>query len=320
MNGNILKYVDEMNRCKYSIYIILFISALRINSVYSQELEPRALTNIPVGMNFAIAGYAYSQGNLLFDPALPLEDTDAKLHMLIGAYARSINFFGLSGKMDLIVPYGIGDWTGVFTGIDTATSRSGFGDLRFRLSFNFLGAPALKASQFRDYSPGRISGFSLQVIAPTGQYYPDRLINLGTNRWTFKPQWGYAWNFEKWIWETYASAWIYTKNKDFWGGNELRLNPLFALKLHGIRKLKKGNWFALNVGYGIGARGYINDERKDNRISTIRLMAVYAIKLGKNHTLRIDAKTGIRFEKGADFNAIGLSYQYNWVRRPQANE
>jgi hypothetical protein len=178
----------------------------------------------------------------------------------------------------------------------------------------------LKASKFRDYSPGRISGFSLQVIAPTGQYYPDRLINLGTNRWTFKPQWGYAWNFEKWIWETYASAWIYTKNKDFWGGNELRLNPLFALKLHGIRKLKKGNWFALNVGYGIGARGYINDERKDNRISTIRLMAVYAIKLGKNHTLRIDAKTGIRFEKGADFNAIGLSYQYNWVRRPQAND
>jgi len=303
-----------MNRCKSSVYILLFISALRINSVYSQELEPRALTNIPVGMNFAIAGYAYSQGNLLFDPALPLEDTDAKLHMLIGAYARSINFFGLSGKMDLIVPYGIGDWTGVFTGIDTATSRSGFGDLRFRLSFNFLGAPALKASQFRDYSPGRISGFSLQVIAPTGQYYPDRLINLGTNRWTFKPQWGYAWNFEKWIWETYASAWIYTKNKDFWGGNELRLNPLFALKLHGIRKLKKGNWFALNVGYGIGARGYINDERKDNRISTIRIMAVYAIKLGNNHTLRIDAKSGIRFEKGADFNAIGLSYQYRWQR------
>ena len=309
-----------MNRCKSSVYILLFISALRINSVYSQELEPRALTNIPVGMNFAFAGYAYSQGNLLFDPALPLEDTDAKLHMLIGAYARSINFFGLSGKMDLIVPYGIGDWTGRFTGIDTATSRSGFADIRFRLSFNFLGAPALKASQFRDYSPGRISGFSLQVIAPTGQYYPDRLINLGTNRWTFKPQWGYAWNFEKWIWETYASAWIYTKNKDFWGGNELRLNPLFALKLHGIRKLKKGNWFALNVGYGIGARGYINDERRDNRISTIRLLAVYAIKLGKNHTLRIDATSGIRFEKGADFNAIGLSYQYSWVRRPQTND
>jgi hypothetical protein len=320
MNGNILKYVDEMNRCKSSVYILLFISALRINSVYSQELEPRALTNIPVGMNFAIAGYAYSQGNLLFDPALPLEDTDAKLHMLIGAYARSINFFGLSGKVDVIVPYGIGDWTGIYTGIDTATSRSGFGDLRFRLSFNFLGAPALKANQFRDYSPGRLSGFSLQVIAPTGQYYPDRLINLGTNRWTFKPQWGYAWNFEKWIWETYASAWFYTKNKDFWGGNELRLNPLFTLKLHSIRKLKKGNWFALNVGYGIGARGYINDEPKDNRISTIRLMAVYAMKINKNHTLRIDEKTGIRFEKGADFNAIGLSYQYNWMRRPKANE
>jgi hypothetical protein len=91
MNGNILKYVDEMNRCKSSVYILLFISALRINSVYSQELEPRALTNIPVGMNFAIAGYAYSQGNLLFDPALPLEDTDAKLHMLMWPHMQALD-------------------------------------------------------------------------------------------------------------------------------------------------------------------------------------------------------------------------------------
>ena len=308
-----------MNRYKPATYSFIFSLAFSINFVDAQELEPRALTNIPVGMNFALTGYAYTQGNLLFDPALPIEDLDAKLHTFIGAYVRSINFFGLSGKVDAIVPYGIGDWTGVYTGIDTATSRSGFGDLRIRLSFNFLGAPALKATDFRDYKPGQISGFSIQLIAPTGQYYPDKLINLGTNRWAFKPQWGYAWNYEKWIWETYVSAWFYTKNSDFWGGNELRLRPLFALKLHSIRKLKKGKWLALNAGYGIGARGYINEERKDSRISTIRITAVYAMPLGKHNTLRIDAKTGIRLEEGPDFNAIGLIYQYRWMKKTEMN-
>jgi hypothetical protein len=87
MNGNILKYVDEMNRCKSSVYILLFISALRINSVYSQELEPRALTNVPVGMNFIMPVDTYSQGDLLFDPALPLEVPMQNSHTFVAAYA-----------------------------------------------------------------------------------------------------------------------------------------------------------------------------------------------------------------------------------------
>ena len=307
-------------RFKIAIGIFLFISTIRLNDVFSQELEPRALTNLPVGTNFVLGGYVFSQGNLLFDPALPLEDTKANLHGFVAAYARSINFFGLSGKVDAIIPYGIGDWTGVFTGIDTATSRAGFGDLRVRLSFNFLGSPAMKLEDFKDYVPDQISGVSLQIIAPTGQYYPDRLINLGANRWVFAPQWGYAWNIEKWIWETYLNAWFFTKNKDFWGGNELRARPLYSIKVHSIRKLNEGKWLALNVGYGVGARSYINNELKDNRISTIRVSAVFAMPMGKKHTIRIDATSGIRLEKGPDFDMISLIYQYRWFEKKKPGD
>ena len=38
--------------------------------------------------------------------------------------------------------------------------------------------------------PRTIVGVSLLVQAPTGQYDPDRLINIGTNRWTFRPEVG----------------------------------------------------------------------------------------------------------------------------------
>ena len=141
---------------------------LIVINTYAQELEPRALTNLPQGTNFIVAGYGYANGNVLFDPALPLEDAEAQLNTLVVAYARAINIWGLSGKVDAVVPYGIGEWTGIFTGIDTATTRSGFGDLRFRISFNFLGAPALKREEFNTYSPDKISGFSILFIAPTG--------------------------------------------------------------------------------------------------------------------------------------------------------
>lgn len=69
-----------------------------------QELEPRALTNVPVGTDFVALGYGYAQGNIFLDPAIPVEDLDSKLQTFVGARARAIDFFGLSSKLDLMVP------------------------------------------------------------------------------------------------------------------------------------------------------------------------------------------------------------------------
>lgn len=295
---------------RFSILIILLVNLS--NSSFAQELEPRGLTNIPVGMNFAVVGYGYARGNVLLDPSVPFEDLNGKVHTIVGAYVHAINFFGLSGKVDVVAPYAIGNYDGKLTGIDTSTARSGMGDLRFRLSFNFLGAPALKKSEFADYKPENISGLSLQVIAPTGQYYPDRLINLGSNRWVFRPQWGFARNINSWILETYVSMRIFTRNADFYGGNELKQNNLYAIKFHAIRSLKRGRWMAFNTGYGIGARTIINGEEMDTRISTFRFGFIYALPLGIHHSLKFSAISAIRFEKGSDFDALVVSYQYRW--------
>ncbi len=280
----------------------------------SQELEPRALTNIPVGMNFAVIGYGYSQGNILLDPAVPIEDVNAKLHQVAGAYMRSIKLFGLAGKVDVIVPWASGDWTGKLNGIDTFRSVSGMGDARIRLSLNFAGAPPLFIQDFRGYTPQKISGVSLQIFTPTGQYDPERLINLGSNRWVFKPQWGFARYFRNWIFETYLSAYFFTANNNFFGGNELKQNPLGAIKIHGIRTFPKNWWLALDAGYGIGGRTIINGEERDTRISTFRFGLTFAVPIGQHHVVRVNGTTGIRIERGSDFNAVNLIYQFRWIR------
>jgi hypothetical protein len=38
---------------------------------HAQDIEPRAYSNVPIGVNFVIAGYAYTRGGVAFDPALP---------------------------------------------------------------------------------------------------------------------------------------------------------------------------------------------------------------------------------------------------------
>ena len=76
----------------------LLITFYTIQSI-AQELEPRALTNVPVGMNFALVGYGYIQGSTLLDPAVPIEDLNGKVHTIIGAYVRSVNILGYQVKL-----------------------------------------------------------------------------------------------------------------------------------------------------------------------------------------------------------------------------
>ena len=294
--------------------MLVLMAFCSISLSYGQELEPRALTNVPVGMNFVLAGYGFAQGNILLDPTIPIEDLKANLHTFVGAYVRSIKLFGLSGKADVIVPVAFGDWDGYFNGVDTTRSTGGVGDIRFRLSVNFLGAPALSKVDFPGYTPTKISGLSLQVITPTGQYDPDRLINLGSNRWVLRPQWGFAKYLDKWIIETYLDAWFFTANTNFFGGNELKQNPLGTVKLHLIHPFPTGWWIALDAGYGLGGRTFINGEKRDTRISTLRFGLNFAFPLGQYQTIRITGVTGIRLERGPDFDGIAISYQYRWMK------
>jgi hypothetical protein len=72
--------------------------------VDAQDLEPRLYANTPVGMNFLIAGYRYSQGGVLADPSVPLTNGEVTVHSPLLAYARALALWGLSGKVDAALP------------------------------------------------------------------------------------------------------------------------------------------------------------------------------------------------------------------------
>ena len=281
-------------------------------SLHAQELEPRSLTNIPIGMNFGAVGYAWSQGNILLDPAISIEDLNANMHGVLAAYVRSINVFGLSGKIDAIIPFASGDWSGTQLQEYKTTSRTGVGDPRIRFSVNLLGAPAITKAQFATYQQKTILGVNIQVILPVGQYFPDRLINLGSNRFTFRPQVGVSHKMNKWLLEAYISAWIFTSNKDFWGGNELRQNPMYAFKFHAIRSLPKGMWLAANIGYGTGGIAFVNGAERESHISTFRIGGTFAVPLGIHHSIKLLGFTTLRMDKGSDYDLLSLAYQFRW--------
>ena len=87
-----------------------------VSTAFAQDIEPRAYSNAPVGVNFLIAGYAYTEGGLAFDPSLPVKDPQLETHSAVLAYARVLDLWGKSGKVDAIVPYTWLDGSADFNG------------------------------------------------------------------------------------------------------------------------------------------------------------------------------------------------------------
>ena len=55
------------------------------SSAKAQDAEPRSYSNTPVGLNFLIGGYLYSEGKIAFDPSSSV--TDAQFHSHTGVLA-----------------------------------------------------------------------------------------------------------------------------------------------------------------------------------------------------------------------------------------
>src|SRR5439155_18850798 len=71
----------------------------------AQDIEPRAFSNAPTGVNFLITGYAFTRGGLSFDTAVPVTGAQLNTSSAVLAYARELDLFGMSGKFDAIAPY-----------------------------------------------------------------------------------------------------------------------------------------------------------------------------------------------------------------------
>ena len=199
----------------------------------AQVMEPLSYTNAPIGLNFLIAGYGYLWGDVLTDPSLPIKDADAKVHTAVLTYARVLDFWGQSGTVALLAPYAWLSASGEVAGQSRSVDRSGLGDITLRASVNLYGAPALSLQEFRDYRQDTIVGVSLWVTAPTGRYDPERLINIGTNRWSFKPEVGISKALGRWTLEAAASVTFVTDNDEFLGTNVREQKPLYGIQALG---------------------------------------------------------------------------------------
>jgi len=290
----------------------ILILLINLSTVLAQELEPRAYTNIPVGLNFVVAGYSYAAGGVLFDPSIPLENAKIKTHGALLAYARSVKIGSMSGKVDIIIPYARLSGTADFMGEPASREVSGLADPRVRMSVIFIGGPALPLSGFKDYKQNFVMGTSLQIYFPVGQYDPEKVVNLGTNRFTFKPELGISKTINRLVLELALAGQFFTVNNNYYYGKTMKQDPIGSIQGHVNYNFRKGIWAALDGTFYWGGKTTIDGMEGDNLQENTRLGFTFALPLNIRHSLKLNLSTGASTRTGTDFDAVTLVWQYRW--------
>lgn len=299
---------------------LLFLGLLARSLMFpclALELEPRQWSHLPVGTNFGGVGFAYTTADISFDPVLLIEDAEMDLKTWAGKYIRTFEIFEKSARIDLTQAYHQGEWSGLLDGVPASVTRNGWSDTFLRLAVNLYGAPPLRGREFATYRAGAkddtIVGMGLAVRLPTGEYMEDKLINLGQNRYTFRPQLGVNHTHGKWTTELTGEVAFYTDNDEFYNGNRLEQKPTYIIHGHLIHTFRPGLWAGAGIGYGYGGESRINGVDKDDKRQDIGWALSLAYPFNRYSGLKITYIGSRKLEStGLDSDTLTAGLSFSW--------
>jgi hypothetical protein len=292
----------------------------------AQDLAPRAYVIAPVRSNAVTLAYTYNDGNLLFEGTVPISDAIGKLSAPSLTYYHSFRLWGRSANVLAALPYGVGTFEGTLFEQQRSIYRSGLFDSVFRFSVNLVGGPAMSLPEMRQWRQKTLLGVSLKVVPPTGQYDPTKLINLGSNRWTLKPELGYSQRWGHWVLDAYASVWLFTRNPEFFSNNpdfhtgtqSQTQDPIGAVETHVSYDVRPFVWVSLDGNFWYGGRTSLNGVENPNTLQrNSRIGVTASFRLSRRQSLKVGYAQGAYIRFGGDYKIASAAWQYSWIGMPR---
>jgi hypothetical protein len=293
--------------------LILLMAGLLSPWVTAQELTPRAYWPAPKGTRVATVGMAYTSGDVVPDPSLPIVGLDSEITTTIVGYLQTIDLFGRSSNVVIQVPYSSGTTSAEHPELGTIDrSYRGIGDISATLSINLFGAPTMTREEFAAFrrDPHPVLGASLRVVAPTGDYDDDRLINVGTNRWAARAELGYITALTpRLLLELQAGAWFFTDNDDLLGLKREQ-DPIYAFQLNLVRRFRPGFWVSLDANAYRGGRGTLEGTRLNDLQRDSRIGASLVVPVLKRNAVKLSVATGSLNDSDESFYIFTIALQH----------
>ena len=279
-----------------------------------QELEARAYAPNPVGARFLVLSYAHSEGDMLLNASSPIKDFEVRANTYSAGIGGTFALWDRLASAALVVPYIDGAATGLVNGIPDRVDREGTSDLRLRLTLSLLPGSAQSVADFMRAAPDRTLGVSLVVNAPSGEYFDDKLVNLGTNRWALRPEFGGSRRFGRWNLDGSLGVWLYGDNDEFLGDKERSQEPVTTLQGHLSYTFAPRLWLGASGIWYTGGTTSVDGVSDRNRQGNSRAGLTLAIPVGQQNSVKLAWSKGVTARFGGDLETYSLTWQYLWFK------
>ena len=290
-------------------------------SLHAQDLSPRAYLITPLRANAVTVANVFNDGDLHFEGTVPITGATGRMNMPNVTLYHALGAFGRSANVTATLAYGVGNFKGTAFGAEKEIYRSGLFDSVFRFAVNLKGAPAMSQAEMGKWRQKTIIGASLKVVAPTGQYDPTKLINLGANRWAFKPELGLSQRWGHWVLDGYAAVWLFTRNPDFFSRNEYvsgthdqTQDPIAAFETHLSYDFRPRLWVSLDGNFWYGGRTSLDGVENPSTLQKASRIGVTAsFPLTRRQSVKVGYADGAYVRFGGDYKIASVAWQYSWV-------
>lgn len=279
----------------------------------AQFNDARAYDNTPTGVSQLELSYTYVRGNASLDPSLAVAGANLNLNQGTIGYTDYFGVFHRLAWVEAAVP--LAGLDGSIAGTNLRGSIAGAGDSSYQFAMLLKGGPALSIEQFESYKPAASLGVSLTITAPTGLYDPNKILNLGSARWSLKPELAFSLPFgaeQKWEFDTYGNASFYTDNTSYHGKEVLQQEALPGLEEHISYSFNERIWASLDARCSFRATTYVDGISQNNEQQNFVLGSELNISLSPQNSLTLVFAKAIVHENGPTATGFSIKYDYTW--------
>lgn len=291
----------------------LVVAALDVTLAWAQFTDPHSYDNTPVGTNQLELSYAYAHSDTSIDTSLVITGAKLNLNQGIIDYTRYFGAFHRLMWAEATVP--IGGLTGSISGTSIQGSITGAGDSSYQVAMLLKGGPALSVTQFENSKPTTILGTSLTITAPTGLYNPIKILNLGSERWFFKPEFALSHPFgpeQKWQLDAYVNSYFYTNNTSYHGTEILRQQPLPGVEGHISYSFNDKVWASLDTRYSFRGDTFVNGVDQDSGQRNFVLGSEINVSINNRNSLLFEFADALVHRNGPALVGFSIKYDYIW--------
>ncbi len=281
-------------RSRLAFAIILVATALLLPpSARAQGDGPRTYLFLPKDTNVVLFWFMNLNGNVDATGSIKLQNAVVDTNLFIMNYHRTFSLGGHYALFQAVQP--MGKVTGeVQLPNQTLRARdaSGLSDTYMSTSVALVGAPALAPQDYVKYPFRASMSAQFGMYLPTGAYEPTRLLNLGTNRWSFRLGTPIViaigdWKFGKrTTFEINPSVYLFTDNNDITGGESKSQDPLFSLEMHLTRDLNQAMFVSFDTRYFNGGTTNVDGVSDENPQTGLGIAGTFGMALSPKISLQ----------------------------------